>query len=146
METKNFAPASSTNLKVAYHSGGLLFAGDERDFPAGWYLFDGKDAYPVTVFEPFSNDVIEVDREGDLEPHPLKSSPEPDMETIRSILRTRDSASESDIDDLFANATDDIADGIDPEDVLSDTFGLEPDYLFDAEFIRAVKRGLARRA
>jgi len=60
METNPSAPASSTNLKVAYHSGGLLFAGDERDFPAGWYLFDGKDAYPVTVFEPFSNDQIVV--------------------------------------------------------------------------------------
>ena len=145
METNPSAPASSTNLKVAYHSGGLLFAGDERDFPAGWYLFDGKDAYPVTVFEPFSNDVIEVDREGDLEPHPLESSSEPDMETIRSILRTRDQSSESDIDDLFANATDDIADGIDPEDVLADTFGLEPDYLFDGEFRKAVKTGFARR-
>lgn len=66
------------------------------------------------------------------------------MDTIRSILRTRDSASESDIDDLFAAATDDIADGVDPEDVLSDTFGLEPDYLFDAEFMTAVEAGFAR--
>ena len=68
------------------------------------------------------------------------------LDTIRSILRTRDQASESDIDDLFANATDDIADGIDPEDVLADLFGLEPDYLFDAEFMTAVERGLANRA
>ena len=68
------------------------------------------------------------------------------LDPIRSILRTRDNASESDIDDLFANATDDIADGVDPEDVLTDTFGLEPDYLFDAEFMRAVKTGFARRA
>ena len=67
------------------------------------------------------------------------------LDTIRSILRTRDHASESDIDDLFAAATDDIADGIDPEDVLSDTFGLEPDYLFDNEFMTAVETGLARR-
>ena len=54
------APASPTNMKVAYHPGGLLFAGDERYFPAGWYLFDGEDARPVTVFEPFSNDQIVV--------------------------------------------------------------------------------------
>ena len=67
------------------------------------------------------------------------------LDTIRSILRTRDQASESDIDDLFAAATDDIADGVDPEDVLSDTFGLEPDYLFDGEFMEAVETGLARR-
>ena len=68
------------------------------------------------------------------------------LDTIRSILRTRDQASESDIDELFTNATDDIADGLDPEDVLTDTFGLEPDYLFDAEFMQAVETGFARRA
>lgn len=68
------------------------------------------------------------------------------MDTIRSILRTRDSASEPDIDDLFDAAVDDIADGVDPEDVLADTFGLEPDYLFDAEFMQAVETGFARRA
>ena len=56
----NTAPASPTNMKVACHPGGLLFAGDERYFPAGWYLFDGEDARPVTVFEPFSNDQIVV--------------------------------------------------------------------------------------
>ena len=67
------------------------------------------------------------------------------LDTIRSILRTRDQSAEPDIDDLFAIAADDIADGINPEDVLSDTFGLEPDYLFDGEFMKAVKTGLARR-
>ena len=67
------------------------------------------------------------------------------LDTIRSILRTRDQASESDIDDLFAAAAEDIADGIDPEDVLADTFGLEPDYLFDAEFMAALERGFAQR-
>ena len=68
------------------------------------------------------------------------------MDTIRSILRTRDQAPEAEIDDLFDIAADEIADGLDPEDVLTDTFGLEPDYLFDAEFMRAVERGLANRA
>lgn len=67
------------------------------------------------------------------------------METIRSILRTRDNLSESDIDDFFTDATDDIADGIDPEDVLADVFGLEPDYFFDAEFMAAVEAGLVLR-
>ena len=67
------------------------------------------------------------------------------METIREILTTRDGSTADDIDDLFAAATDDIADGIDPEDVLADTFGLEPDYLFDNEFMTAVETGLARR-
>ena len=68
------------------------------------------------------------------------------LDTIRSLLRTRDQASEADIDDLFTVATDDIADGVDPEDVLADVFGLEPDYLFDAEFMKAVETGFARRA
>lgn len=67
------------------------------------------------------------------------------LDTIRSILRTRDQATESEIDDLFDVAADEIADGIDPEDVLSDTFGLEPDYLFDGEFMKAVLTGLTRR-
>ena len=56
----NSAPASSTNLKVAYHFGGLMFAGDSRDFPEGWYLYDGTDATPVTVIEPGSNDALEA--------------------------------------------------------------------------------------
>ena len=60
MNASHTAPASPDNLKVAYHPGGLMFAGDERYFPAGWYLFDGEDARPVTVFEPFSNDQIVV--------------------------------------------------------------------------------------
>ena len=59
-ERQPHRPASPDNLKVAYHPGGLLFAGDERYFPAGWYLFDGEDACPVTVFEPISNDQIVV--------------------------------------------------------------------------------------
>ena len=67
------------------------------------------------------------------------------METIREIIARRDGSTSDEIDDLFANATDDIADGIDPEDVLADTFGLEPDYLFDNEFMTAVETGLARR-
>lgn len=68
------------------------------------------------------------------------------LDTIRSILRTRDQASEADIDDLFSNTTDAIADGYDPEDLLEVNFGLEPDYLFDAEFMQAVETGFARRA
>ena len=68
------------------------------------------------------------------------------LDTIRSILRTRDQAPEAEIDDLFDIAADEIADGADPEDVLSDLFGLEPDYLFDAEFMTAVETGFARRA
>jgi len=41
--------ASATNPIVQYHDGGLLFAGDPQEYDAGWYLFDGKGARPVTV-------------------------------------------------------------------------------------------------
>ena len=68
------------------------------------------------------------------------------LDTIRSIITERDGLSSFAIDALFTDATDDIADGVDPEDALLDTFGLEPDYLFDAEFLDAAETGFARRA
>jgi len=55
------AARSTDNLVVAYHDGGLMFAGDDQDFPAGWYLYDGHDATPVTVLEPFSNTPMAVE-------------------------------------------------------------------------------------
>ena len=42
--------------------------------------------------------------------------------------------SDADIDELLANAREEVAEGADPEEVLVEYFGLEPDYLFDAEF------------
>jgi len=36
-------------LKVAYHEGGLLFAGEAKEYATGWYLFTGLDAYPISV-------------------------------------------------------------------------------------------------
>lgn len=41
---------------VAYLDGG-----DDRDFPPGWYLYDGHDATPVTVFAPFSTTPMAVE-------------------------------------------------------------------------------------
>ena len=51
---------------VAWHDGGLLFAGDETNYPPGWYMMDGeswfevdgKSWYEVDVFVPFSNDEL----------------------------------------------------------------------------------------
>lgn len=57
-----------------------------------------------------------------------------ELETIRQVLRRRDDMSEAAIDELLANAREEVAEGADPEEVLADYFGLEPDYLFDAEF------------
>lgn len=66
------------------------------------------------------------------------------METIREIIANRDGISPDEIDALFAEAQDQIADGVDPEEVIADVFGLEPDYLFDAEFMSALEAGFAQ--
>lgn len=56
-----------------------------------------------------------------------------ELETIREVLRRRDDMDDADIDELLAEAREEIQDGADPEEVLAETFGLEPDYLFDRE-------------
>ena len=62
------------------------------------------------------------------------------LESIRQTIRKRDQLSDADIDDLFRQAREDLSDGVDPEDVLADVFGLEPDCLFDEEFIRVFEQ------
>ena len=57
------------------------------------------------------------------------------METIRQIIRRRDNENDDVIDEMFAAAKQAIHDlGEDPDDVLREEFGLEPDYMFDEEF------------
>lgn len=55
------------------------------------------------------------------------------MLTIRQTIRQRDNASEGEIDDMFDEARMMIQDGEDPEQVIGEVFGLEPDYLYDPE-------------
>lgn len=55
------------------------------------------------------------------------------METIRQIIARRDRASDSEIDDMFGDFQAGLDDGEDPEELLQDIFGLEPDYIFDPE-------------
>lgn len=55
------------------------------------------------------------------------------METIRQIIARRDRASDSEIDDMFEDFQAGLDDGEDPEELLQDIFGLEPDYIFDPE-------------
>lgn len=55
------------------------------------------------------------------------------METIRQIIARRDRASDSEIDDMFGAFQAGLDDGEDPEELLQDIFGLEPDYIFDPE-------------
>lgn len=66
------------------------------------------------------------------------------METIREIIARRDGSTPAEIDDLFTEAQAQIADGVDPEEVIADVFGLEPDYFFDAEFMTALEAGFSR--
>jgi hypothetical protein len=55
------------------------------------------------------------------------------MEIIREIIRFRDKLSEQEIDAMFEEANGAIAEGEDPEEVISYVFGLEPDYIWDSE-------------
>jgi len=57
------------------------------------------------------------------------------MESIRAVLKERDQMSDDEITCLLDEARDAISEGEDPEDVLLDFFGLEPDYLFDLELM-----------
>ncbi len=47
------------------------------------------------------------------------------------ILMRRDGMERDDAEDLLQDARAAVEDGEDPEDVLADWFGLEPDYVFD---------------
>ena len=53
------------------------------------------------------------------------------MTTLRKIIITRDNMEETDFDDLIQEARDMFIEGEDPDEILSDLFGLEPDYIFD---------------
>lgn len=55
------------------------------------------------------------------------------LDSIKSILMSRDGCSSSDADAILADARQMIAEGADPEEVLHDELGLEPDYIFDAD-------------
>lgn len=54
-----------------------------------------------------------------------------ELESLRSILTRRDGCSEEEADELIAGAKAAVAEGEDPEEVLSDHFGLEPDYVWE---------------
>lgn len=48
-----------------------------------------------------------------------------------SILMRRDGMERDDAEDLLQDARAAVEDGEDPEEILADWFGLEPDYVFD---------------
>lgn len=53
------------------------------------------------------------------------------MNQIVKILVERDEISVAEAQELLKDARSAVADGDDPEEVLLDWFGLEPDYIFD---------------
>lgn len=51
--------------------------------------------------------------------------------TLKQVLMSRDKLSEKEADELIEDAQERVMQGEDPEEILHDDFGLEPDYLFD---------------
>jgi hypothetical protein len=66
---------------------------------------------------------IELDREG-------KAMYDPSYSIVRVLMR-RDGLSRADAVEMVAEARQEVLDGADPEEVLADSFGLEPDYIWD---------------
>lgn len=50
---------------------------------------------------------------------------------IIQILMDRDGMTLDDAKEMFTEAQEEVYNGEDPEEVLSEWFGLEPDYIFD---------------
>lgn len=53
------------------------------------------------------------------------------METLKQVLMRRDDMSAQEADDAIAEARERVLEGEDPEEVLMEEFGLEPDYILD---------------
>jgi len=53
------------------------------------------------------------------------------METLKQVLMRRDGLTEQQADEQILEAREAIFAGENPEEVLEDYFGLEPDYIFD---------------
>lgn len=52
-------------------------------------------------------------------------------ETLKQVLMRRDKLTPDEADELIAEAQECVAAGEDPEEVLEEMFGLEPDYFWD---------------
>ena len=53
------------------------------------------------------------------------------VDSLKSTIMARDDLSSKEADELIQEAKDAVSEGEDPEEVLYDFFGLEPDYIFD---------------
>ncbi len=52
-------------------------------------------------------------------------------ESLKEVLMRRDRLTAEEADNMIEGARQDVREGADPEEVLADWFGLEPDYVFD---------------
>lgn len=50
---------------------------------------------------------------------------------LKVVIMRRDGLTSDEADDLIEEAREEVMEGADPEDVLQNTFGLEPDFIFD---------------
>ena len=53
------------------------------------------------------------------------------IKTLKETIMKRDNLSEKEAEEMIKEAKERIEDGEDPEEILHEEFGLEPDYLFD---------------
>ena len=53
------------------------------------------------------------------------------MQTLKQVLMERDGMTSREADEAINDAKELVANGENPEDVLLEEFGLEPDYFFD---------------
>lgn len=53
------------------------------------------------------------------------------MQTLKQVIMRRDDLSEKEADQIIKEAQEAVIHGADPEEVLYQEFGLEPDYIFD---------------
>lgn len=53
------------------------------------------------------------------------------METLREVIKQRDNLTDDEFDELLESAKEDFDLGDDPEDILYNHFGIEPDFVFD---------------
>lgn len=53
------------------------------------------------------------------------------MESLLAVLMRRDGLSKAEAQELIDEAKERVREGEDPEEVLYEDFGLEPDYVFD---------------
>lgn len=53
------------------------------------------------------------------------------MESLKEVLMGRDGLTSHEADQMIDEARSRVYEGEDPEEILMDEFGLEPDYIFD---------------